>query len=409
MSKCLGEDDLRKRARSHGKILAVLRAADANPIILQPGVEIMEGAWGGEPSVALVSTSFPMATRKRYEEDLRALHDVSIELSFSATLDEVCRRAVECGRDRLGIDRLGIWLIDNDDPHWKLGTWGIDDKGRIRDEHGIKTPRELGDFPMEYNEGGMPYLCQKAFRFHDPEGAVLGRADRIVAPMWDGRRLVGEISADNLISHKKITNEKAEIVVLFARMVAHLASLKQAEEELRRLASVDPLTGAVNRRTALIILEKHSAQCRRTGSPLSICIADLDGLKLVNDRFGHSAGDEYIRRACEALVGAVRDSDTVGRIGGDEFLVIFPDCKSESAGSILEKVNRELAEKAAALKYLPRLSWGVSSLAELGEDEALDGCRRIDMLLELADQRMYENKRLRGCPRSARDEAEIVF
>jgi diguanylate cyclase (GGDEF)-like protein len=409
MSKCLGGDDLRKRARSHGKILAVLRATDAVPILLEPGVEIVEGGWGGERSLALVSKRGSFTARKRYEEDLRSLHDLSIELSFSSNLEEVCRRAVESGCDRLGIDRLGVWLIDHEDPRWRVGTWGMDEQGRVRDEHGLRSRRELGDVPMEYNEGSLPYLSRTASPFHDQQGRLVGRADRIVAPMWDGRRLIGEMTADNLISHKKITSEKAEIIVLFARIVAHLASLKQAEEELRLLASVDPLTGVVNRRTALIILEKHIAQCRRTGASLSLCVADLDGLKLINDKFGHSAGDEYIRRACEALVGAIRDSDTVGRIGGDEFLVVFPDCRGDSARSIMEKVNHDLAAKGAALKYLPRLSWGISSLGELDETEGFDVRRCIDILLERADERMYENKRARGCTRSARGGAEVIF
>jgi diguanylate cyclase (GGDEF)-like protein len=136
----------------------------------------------------------------------------------------------------------------------------------------------------------------------------------------------------------------------------------------------------------------------------------LDGLKLVNDAFGHSAGDDYIKRASSVLVGAVRASDTVGRIGGDEFLIVFPDCKGDAARTIMEKVNRDLAREGKGLPYVPRLSWGISSLGELTEMEGLDAQRRIDVLLELADKRMYENKRAKGSTRPrAGEEAELAF
>jgi diguanylate cyclase (GGDEF)-like protein len=131
-------------------------------------------------------------------------------------------------------------------------------------------------------------------------------------------------------------------------------------------------------------------------------LADLDGLKMVNDAYGHAVGDEYIRCVSTTLVGAVRGSDTVGRIGGDEFLIIFPDCHMEIVATVMERVNVELAASAKGRNYMPRLSWGTSSPVEIerllqGEDSTPQRC--IDMLLELADQRMYENKRTKGSAR----------
>jgi diguanylate cyclase (GGDEF)-like protein len=160
-------------------------------------------------------------------------------------------------------------------------------------------------------------------------------------------------------------------------------------------------------------LEKHIAQCRRSGSPLALCLADLDGLKLVNDAYGHAAGDEYICNASSSLVGAVRGSDTVGRIGGDEFLIIFPECRGDTVAPIMERVNADLASSAKGCSYAKRLSWGLASLEELslGEDaEGADIQRCIDLLLELADQRMYDDKRSRGAARfKVSGEAELAF
>ncbi len=409
MSKCTGNDDLRKRAQARGKVLAILRATDEVPIVLEPGVDAIPGVWEGSPALALVSTRDFSKARDSYEEDLKSLHDLSIELSLAPDPDEICKRAVQFGHERLGIDRMGIWLIDQADPRYKTGTWGIDERGRLRDERDQRLPREAGDVPIEFHEGKIPYLTRKDSSCRDHRGKVVGRADRLVAPLWDGQGLIGELSVDNLLGREPIGAEKTEVIVIYARIVAHLVSLKRAEAELKLLASVDALTGAVNRRTALIILEKHIAHCRRSGGSLSLCVADLDGLKLVNDAFGHSAGDDYIKRASSALVEAVRASDTVGRLGGDEFLVVFPDCKAEAARSIMEKVNRDLAARGKALHYVPRLSWGIASLGELTENEGLDVDRRIDVLLELADQRMYENKRNKGAARPAPGAAEPAY
>jgi diguanylate cyclase (GGDEF)-like protein len=409
MSKNAENDDLLRRAQARGKVLAILRASDDVPIALEPGVDAVPGLWDGMPALALVSTRDLSRIRDGYEEDLKSLHDLSIELSQAADPMDICKQAVLSGHERLGIDRLGIWLIDQEDPRWKGGTWGIDERGRLRDERGQRQQLETGDVPVEFYEGKIPYLSRRDVPCRDAKGKVVGRADKLIAPLWDGRRFIGEFSVDNLLGREPISAEKTEAIVIYARIVAHLVSLKRAEAELRLLASVDALTGAVNRRTALIILEKHIGQSRRNHGPLTLCVADLDGLKLVNDAFGHAAGDDYIKRVSSALVGAVRASDTVGRIGGDEFLVVFPDCKPEAARTIMEKVNRDLAKAGKALAYVPRLSWGISSLGELTEAEGLDAQRRIDVLLELADKRMYEDKRAKGAARPRSDEAELAF
>ncbi len=406
------DTNLRLSIPDRGKTLAVLGASGGAALEIDPSIDLVRGVWDGEPAVAIVSLAEP-PVRPAYESDLKALHEISFELSLCGSVNDVCRDAVRLGREKLGFDRLGIWLVDANDPRWKLGTWGTDEKGELRDERGSRLPRKLGGVPGAFYEGRVPLLFKADAPCRDNEGRTIGRGSKLLAPLWDGHRLIGELSADDLLGHGGFSSEKREAFVIFARVVAHLASLKRAESELMHLASTDSLTGTVNRRTALIILEKHIAQCRRSGTPLTLCLADLDGLKLVNDAFGHAAGDEYIRRASAALVGTVRGSDTVGRIGGDEFLVIFPDCRGDVVSSILDGVNSEIASGAKGEGYAARLSWGIAFLDEVpGSSGAVgaDAQRCIDLLLELADQRMYDNKRSKGAARPmATGEAELAF
>jgi diguanylate cyclase (GGDEF)-like protein len=394
--------DLRRSVFERGRRLAVFSLAGGEALEIDQGIELVSGEWDGKPAVAVVASPGLPSSRDSHEDDLKSLHEISFELSLCQSVDDVCRDAVRLGRESLGFDRLGVWLIDPNDPGWKIGAWGTDELGELRDERSYRRPCKKGDLPNSFYEGRVPLVFAANTRFRGPDGRVIGQGSKLVAPLWDGHTLIGELGVDDLLNHRGFSPEKREVFVIFSRILAHLISLKRAEAELKQLASTDSLTGTVNRRTALIILEKHLGQCRRSGFPLTLCLADLDGLKLVNDAFGHSAGDEYICKVSAALVAAVRASDTVGRIGGDEFLIVFPDCRGDIVAGIMERVNAELAADKGARGYVPRLSWGIASPSDLAKgswSDTIDLQRCIDMLLELADQRMYDNKRTKGIMR----------
>ena len=93
---------------------------------------------------------------------------------------------------------------------------------------------------------------------------------------------------------------------------------------LEELAWTDPLTGLANRRRVAEAMEAAGASSRRTGSPLSIVMADIDNFKSYNDEFGHPAGDEALRMVADAIRGASRSTDIVGRLGGEEFVTVRP-------------------------------------------------------------------------------------
>lgn len=397
-----GDTDLRRSFGERGRRLAVIDLVAGEARDAERGIELVRGEWDGEPALAIVASADFSSPGSSHADDLRSLHEISFSLSLCQSVEDVCRDAVILGRERLGIDRMGVWLNDERDANIKIGTWGTDEFGALCDERGLKRRSKKGDLPASFYEGRVPVVFDEGALCRGDDGKAIGRGCRLVAPLWDGHALIGEVSVDDLLSHRGFSPEKREVFVIFSRIVAHLISLKRAEAELKQLASTDSLTGTVNRRTALIILEKHLGQCRRSGASLTLCLADLDGLKIVNDAFGHAAGDQYICRASRALVGAVRASDTVGRIGGDEFLIVFPDCPEEIVAGIMERVNAELAAGRDGKAYTPRLSWGIASPSDLAKgswSEKADLQRCIDMLLELADQRMYDNKRKKGAAR----------
>ncbi len=102
---------------------------------------------------------------------------------------------------------------------------------------------------------------------------------------------------------------------------------------------LDPLTGLYNRRSGEQRLAEEIGRATRYERPLTLLLLDLDGLKQINDQFGHAAGDEALRTSAERLQRAIRGSDQAVRLGGDEFMVILPECKSEEVRHVLGRLE----------------------------------------------------------------------
>ena len=132
---------------------------------------------------------------------------------------------------------------------------------------------------------------------------------------------------------------------VFAGLALRRSLERQArvEEELRRAATTDDLTGLANRFELLRSLDRMIASADRTGRPLSLAILDIDRFKRVNDTWGHPAGDEVIRHVAEMAMHVVRNQDLVERLGGEEFVIAFPDCDIDAAFRVCERLREAIA------------------------------------------------------------------
>jgi diguanylate cyclase (GGDEF)-like protein len=119
--------------------------------------------------------------------------------------------------------------------------------------------------------------------------------------------------------------------------------LLQAREALREQATHDGLTGLLNRATILAKLDDELARSARDGRPVAVLMVDLDRFKAVNDTHGHLAGDAVLREAASRLKSAARRYDSVGRYGGEEFLVVLPGCEAAAAGAQAERLREAMA------------------------------------------------------------------
>ena len=166
-------------------------------------------------------------------------------------------------------------------------------------------------------------------------------------------------------------------------------ALRRATERLQSLARIDPLTGVMNRRAFFDDLSIRLAQARRHGDRGLLLYLDLDSFKAINDGYGHVAGDAVLRRVAEILRESVRETDLVGRIGGDEFVVWLDRVGTvEQAGRI--EALREVIATAGSVYPAVAARFG-ASIGVVGTDGAVDP----EELIVAADAAMYAAKRER--------------
>lgn len=161
-----------------------------------------------------------------------------------------------------------------------------------------------------------------------PEALVQGfgaGADDFVAKPYRGEELLVRIRAGE-------------------RLIRLQQELLATQEELRTQATHDSLTRILNRGTILSVLERDCARAVRAGGRVSVVLADLDHFKQVNDGYGHVAGDAVLVEAARRMRAALRDCDAIGRYGGEEFLIVLPDCDVDGATLVAERVRESLAE-----------------------------------------------------------------
>jgi len=157
--------------------------------------------------------------------------------------------------------------------------------------------------------------------------------------------------------------------------------------EIEHHASHDPLTGLINRREIERLLEKALLQVRTDGGTHALCYINLDHFKLVNDSFGHAAGDQMLRSFAEYLVGAVRDGDWVGRLGADEFAVFLARASQDEAKRVLQRLIRNLGQATFPISEgSPQLS------CSIGVVEVTADAPDVNWLMSAADSACYAAK-----------------
>lgn len=170
------------------------------------------------------------------------------------------------------------------------------------------------------------------------------------------------------------------------RIVQLQSELLVAKQDLLIQSRTDPLTGVLNRRAILLQIETELSRAKREKKDLSLSILDIDHFKKINDTYGHMVGDDVIREVVKRISVTVRTYDSLGRFGGEEFLVVMPGAKEREAYSICERIRTAINEKDFAINGL-KIHLTVSLGFVTG-----DGNTDIDDLIVMADKALYQAK-----------------
>jgi diguanylate cyclase (GGDEF)-like protein len=176
---------------------------------------------------------------------------------------------------------------------------------------------------------------------------------------------------------------------LLQRTLRYAIERMRLEEELRHRANFDSLTGLFSRPHLLDRLRSAMGEAREQSTPLAVCLCDLDGLKEVNDTFGHRQGDSILETFGGLIRRGLRNAGFAGRYGGDEFLIVFPELSADRAEEILESIRRTLGEHDFAVPggevIHATCTFGITALGE-----TMSTSRE---LIQAADMALYKGKK----------------
>jgi diguanylate cyclase (GGDEF)-like protein len=199
-----------------------------------------------------------------------------------------------------------------------------------------------------------------------------------------------ESGADDYITKPFDQHELKVRLRAGTRLVDLQAQLLSAREALREQATKDSLTRLWSRSSILEIMQRELSRGQRENSPVGVVLLDLDHFKAINDTYGHFAGDAVLKEATRRMQGAIREYDSMGRYGGEEFLVLFPGCDQQSTPERAERLRSCLASEPLLLNDI-----SVTLTASFGATAALPGVdNSSENLIRTADDAMYRAKRL---------------
>ncbi len=303
-------------------------------------------------------------------------------------LRELCHRCVEKLPARLGFTEIALYLYD---PEQNVLTLAETNSKRyidlaiplaLENEHVLAVVARSGrpliteDLAEACRAGGMrcPSDLERA-----PNHAA------VIAPLVTDGRLRGLLQLNNRCGSAvgDIAPSLDGVFAFLARCLQHARQYLRARVEAR----VDRLTGLFNYRRIIEALSTEIRRSQRYGSPLALIMIDLDGLKSVNDRFGHVAGNALLRHTAGKISAALRQIDSAARIGGDEFAVLLPATDIDGARHVAERILTAIRTDAPVIDSKPLPI--AASLGVAQWEEGWDANR----LIQVADKAMYAAKR----------------
>jgi diguanylate cyclase (GGDEF)-like protein len=315
--------------------------------------------------------------------ELRIIYRIAQETTAVLDLETLLGRIVTIIREVMGYYMVSILLPGSRPDELRVGAhsgYAVDITGlTIAVDEGITgwvfargEPKIVPDVRVEPRYVGVDDTVRSELAF----------------PLISRGRVVGVLNAES----QDVDAFSEADVALMSAVGSQLASsleVAQLHDSLKREASHDPLTRLNNRRLFLERIQQAVDQTAVSGDSFSIVFLDVDGLKRINDTFGHLAGDALLREVSNALTDAVRGEDVVARYGGDEFVVLLPSTGAAAAAVVAQRISDGIARHrfmaGRDLLQIPGVSLGIATFPQ-------DGSTAED-LLAVADATLYRQKR----------------
>ena len=385
---------------SDGEILAIISLGEPVSGRRSSDTELDFLVAVGRHAALALEQAHRTAEASRHRAALEHLLAVSSKLAGKVSIESVMDSVCEGVQQALGFQKVLIELVDpatgmlaprasagwapGDEPSWELPLEAI-----------------IWLLDPSFERGGcylVPYadaVARAGQAFADSGSQMHGRGPRA----WDRHRLyvplrdatgaiVGRIWADEPEDLLVPLRARLEALALFAGQ-ATLAMVSAGQlEQLRVLADQDPLTTLPNRRAFMRELEAEVERAGRYGHPLALVIGDVDDFKLINDTYGHPAGDQALCEVADTLQAGLRTSDAAFRLGGDEFALLLPETTREEASAVVRRLDTAFRETASEAFAELTISCGFATAPTDGAD--------AEALIRAADANLYALKRERS-------------
>jgi diguanylate cyclase (GGDEF)-like protein len=318
----------------------------------------------------------------RHARELEALNAVATIVNSSLDLTPVLSQTIERVAGTAGARVGAIWLADPEDgtlaltANTGLASQQVDALRRVRRMRALAQRASRAGEPL-VTAAGADDLLGRAVA--DLESAIYLPLTSKETPI--GLMALGSDRAD------AFSPEMARLLSTLSITIAVAADNARLYAQTRRIADTDPLTSLFNHRYMQDAVEAEIRRSSRSHRPFALMMIDLNNFKAVNDTLGHPAGDQLLRHGARLLIAACRKTDSVGRYGGDEFIILLPETNAEQASALAERIQAAAAELSSAMPPgAPEVSLSIG-IAVYPYDSAVR-----QELIKAADRAMYEAK-----------------
>ncbi|TGN41178.1 sensor domain-containing diguanylate cyclase [Marinobacter confluentis] len=323
---------------------------------------------------------------RRSERIARTLFEIEVEVMNLSDSTAFLDHLTDLVLTRFGLDR--VWLVLTDIENNQRLCASLSQQGAQVMIHRVPTV----DFLRLVGNTRMPALIDQPQRFSQliPPGIRQHIGSMAALPLIMDDRVVGGLCLGSQDDQRYQPGMESFFLEQLAVKASIGLTSVWAREQLRQLATRDPLTGLRNRRDLDDTMGQELSRSRRYTFPLSILFIDCDDFKQVNDTYGHDCGDAYLCFIGEQLQSLLREDDSVFRFAGDEFVVLLPNQDLASAHRIGQRFTahfQDLRFDWKGKQLQATFSWGAASSEE--------GLHSPEKLLRAADQRLYDDKRKR--------------